>query len=118
MEQRKGPSRQGTRLLQQQRIGACVAPGAVHERRGILVGEAWEGQGWSGRGELRAPVPPKSPVKTIRLYFSFFFPGRPAGFSWVRSRKLPRRPAASPTLFSPNRSRSLSAAARASFQRC
>src|SRR5271157_3056328 len=43
----------------------------------------------------------------------FFFPGSPAGFSWVRSRKLPRRPAASETADSPKRSRIRSAAASA-----
>jgi hypothetical protein len=54
---------------------------------------------------------------SLHLWF-FALPGRPAGFSWVRSRNPPRKPAARPTEDSPNLSRSLSAAARASFQRC
>ena len=41
------------------------------------------------------------------------FPGKPAGFSWVRSRKLPFNPVAIETLDSPNLSRRRSAADRA-----
>src|SRR5581483_428691 len=45
------------------------------------------------------------------------FPGNPAGFSWVRSRKVPRMPLASDTLDSPYLSRNRSAADSACFQR-
>ena len=52
--------------------------------------------------------------ETARYEFRFF-PGSPAGFSWVRSRKRAFIPLASDTAPSPNRSRNRSAAESAWF---
>jgi hypothetical protein len=56
-------------------------------------------------------------VRSFDVHFFLPFPGSPAGFSCVRSRKVPRIPAARLTLDSPNLSRRRSAAANAFFQR-
>jgi hypothetical protein len=58
-----------------------------------------------------------SVLNGVQSGLDLLFPGRPAGFSCVRSRKVPRIPVANLTLDSPNLSRKRSAAASASFQR-
>src|SRR2546421_108397 len=47
----------------------------------------------------------QNPESIIEAHVFLALPGSPAGFSWTRSRKLPRMPAAKLTLDSPNLSR-------------
>ena len=83
-----------------------------------LSSSSQESRDGKGREEGPAKYAEPQGVRWSQGYgLGFDFPGKPAGFSCVRSRNVPRRPAARPTFDSPNLSRTLSAAVRASFQR-
>jgi len=102
-------------FLMLERSGCCWPPAAKSIQHFTLyaTGKSWVRDrsyystlrpGGRPFSSFRLAGPPAMSGSSGAIWF-WFFPGRLAGFSWVRSRKLPRRPEASETADSPNLSR-------------